>query len=813
MSPYTFLPGLGSTTTIHLPPASFLPPHTNDASVLLTFTALSTPDADNAGRVEVWTDAGTAGEWRAVPFSSAEDSNSDKSSPLVAYISLPIKETSSSSSSSSSPSFGYTYRIQHDSGDITWLGDMGCNGRVELLPSSSTTQGGEAVQGLWNGDEWLDLTLDNWAGFGVHLDHSDIPHGVFLSESTKDLAFAYIHPSTSAAASAAAAPFATFHPTKTTSLSSTGIAFLPPSPDIYLSTSSGSLKPVIRGEGAAAGAGHAQPAAYASYCGLGFAGGEGDRWKAFRSLFARHQQHGSATTTTTWEYLARFRSAGDEGKKGQQEQEEQGHAVALVCAAPGTGAVPKWVVAYFSGGPREAQEAEAVRWDCSALREGKGEGKIALWDAEERCAILPGIEGEEKNVVSFSTTGKSPFLKTLQIIQLFEMTHAGSSVVFGVLSASGDGTLKEAKGWAYEPEKVKVEEYYVDEQVMAPAPTTTKKAIPDVAPRSADSGVTGSTTSPGSSEHGDETSATSIEEVLEDADDNSLPTLKKQGKTDDERDGYVFVAPAAAREEGEAPMTGDLHEAERGSQAEAEAAEGTNGKEPMPNDADTTTERETSPAAPTEPTVVAAPRKSFFRFLWITLGLFQSLYFRAISWFRGCWGGSDAAPVVGAAETTEEEDEDENEETPLLNKDSAADSDYASTSQRTLPGGYAKSVTTEIPQEIQEPAPRQAEEAPEPAPPAPMETIRVLEQRKIVLPAYIHTRKATAGDVFLLTSLHDVGGLVAEIESKHGDDDANSYPSWMTLDVVQETVASDSDMRLVKVSGMESDSHIRIRLV
>jgi hypothetical protein len=124
-------------------------------------------------------------------------------------------------------------------------------------------------------------------------------------------------------------------------------------------------------------------------------------------------------------------------------------------------------------------------------------------------------------------------------------------------------------------------------------------------------------------------------------------------------------------------------------------------------------------------------------------------------------------------------------------------------------------VPPHVPQEVQEPAPQQVEEpAQEPAPPQPMETIRVLEKRTIVLPAYIHTRRVNAGDLFLLTSLRDLDGLVAEIESERADDDnKTSYPSWTKVAVVQETVTPDSEMRLVKISGMESDSHLRIRLV
>lgn len=434
---------------------------------------------------------------------------------------------------------------------------------------------------------------------------------------------------------------------------------------------------------------------------MGFAGGEGDRSKAFRSLFARyHPQQGpiSAAALSSWAYLPRVVPDEDEKEEGRAD----GHAVALVGPAPAPGKLPKWMVAYVSdgsGGQGEMQEQAApgiVRWDCSVFG---GDGKIAFWNAEERCAAsLSAAGGEEqgKPVVSFPI-GKAPFLKTLEIVHLFEMKgHAGSSVLFGtLLPLGGVGTMEEQEdneGWAYEPEKVEVEEYYVDEQVMAPSPTPTStlKAVPesDAAPGSADSGVTGSTTSPGSSELGDETSVTSIEEVLDDSAGGPTLAAKKQelGKKEEERDGYVLLAAAPlGEEEGQAPMTGDLHAVERGDQDEETAdGEEPSAATPGPNNTDTTREHETTTSDETASTpsssTTVTPRKSFFRFLWLTLGLFQSLYFRAMSWFKRCLGGSESAePVVrgknrDAAAAADgvggdgETEENENEETPLLKK-------------------------------------------------------------------------------------------------------------------------------------------------
>ncbi|KAJ9124385.1 hypothetical protein QFC22_001185 [Naganishia vaughanmartiniae] len=516
-----------------------------------------------------------------------------------------------------------------------------------------------------------------------------------------DLAFAYIHPSldlglglgnpsiSSESAPSPSPPFATFHPRQTTSLtpSSSGIALLSPSSDIYLSTSTACLKPCVRAQGEgtpsppAAVAG-GQPAAYASYCGLGFAGGERDRTRAFRSLFARQQRSTSSSSSSgainSWAYLPRIRKAGlDEGEK-EEEEEGESHAVAVVYPANGS-IEPRWMVAYVSAG-----SGERVRWDCSTLvEEEEGSSKVALWNAEERCAVLP-VDDEEQGggrVVVSLATGNAPLLKTLQIVRLVEMQqHAGPSVVFGILSSLDKGTFQEDQGWSYEPEKIDEEEYYVDEQVIAPSATptstSTPKPIPDDArraseptrdaPPSADSGVTESTTSPSSSEQGDETSVTSIEEVLDDDVPRTSSCLKGQGE--EERDGFVFVAPVT-REEGEAPMTGDLHAAERGSHA-AEGA--SSGSKPVRNDDDATVDPTNEQERPAQPTAVVAPRKSFFRFLWITLGLFQSLYFRAISWFRSCWGGPKGADVGGAAGADElvsgEAEGNENEQTPLLNK-------------------------------------------------------------------------------------------------------------------------------------------------
>ncbi|KAJ9094648.1 hypothetical protein QFC19_007861 [Naganishia cerealis] len=789
MAPITFLPALGTCSTVHLPPPAVLS-RSAGARVLLTFTASGSGDAP----VELWTDAD--GGWRAVPFAPLPG----RPDSSVAHVSVALEHRA----------FGYTYRIQHPSGEVTWLGDMGGNGRVELVRSSSEDD--DSV-GLWNGDDWLDFALDKWDGFGVHMDDRNIPHDVLLSDSsTHDLSFAYVHPSRTTALP----PFATFQPTPTTRLTSTAIALLSPA-ECYLSTSTASLVPASRTTKSAA-----PPAAYASYCGLGFAGGEGDRSKAFRSVFGHGGSPSSSSGVPTWEYLPRFvRDGEDNDDEGEKATSAEEHAVALLYSG-----MPKRLIAYFSSGSRQVR---TVQWDCSAVGT-PGDERIAVWNPRDRRATMTVLEEGKRTVALSSKEATTAILETMEVVRLFEMQHDGITILLGVLApSSNDG--KSYEEWMYVPEKVEREEFYVDEQVIPPP--ATPKAVPDTtdaeaqqgsemsdaAPGSGDSAVTYATefTSPGSSEHDeeeeDETSNTSIEEVLERED---VPI--QHGKPGTPEQGYVFVPPGL-KDEG-APGTGDLQGAESGIHSLAPGSTGVPSVTPTPvstEASEATEERNTTftGAAAAAP----VPRKSFLRFLWITLGFFQSLYFRALSWFRRRWTAS-SANANDDEDDREVENEDaladgddlpqadnatvegEEETTPLIQKNSATD--YAATSQRKVTGTVN---SDSLPRKAEQDTTRLQQQAVETT------TMSVLETRTTVVPAYIHSTGMTGGDVFLLTSLSNLTGrLIAEIQAGDGGEETSSS-EWTAVNVAEETVAEDSEMRLVRVTGVEPDSHLRIRLV
>lgn len=138
-----FHPPLATTTTLHLPPLPVLP---GDPHVLLTFYAKPIDALYEGDRIEIWTDGGSPGQWRSVPFTPTQDGKH------VATISVRVEDGS----------FGYTYRVVHSTGEETWLGDMGGNGKVDLV----MTQGDE----MWKGEDWLRFDKEGWSGFGVHVD-------------------------------------------------------------------------------------------------------------------------------------------------------------------------------------------------------------------------------------------------------------------------------------------------------------------------------------------------------------------------------------------------------------------------------------------------------------------------------------------------------------------------------------------------------------------------------------------------------------------------------------------------------------------
>jgi hypothetical protein len=141
-----FQPPLATTTTVRLPPPSVL--GSPESHVTLSFTARPIEGLSEDDTIEIWTDGGTPGAWRAVPFEAYGEDGI-----LVAQIPVGIAEGS----------FGFTYRVTHASGDATWLGDMGGNGKIDLV----SAEGEDAV---WKGEDWLKFGKEQWTGFGVQLD-------------------------------------------------------------------------------------------------------------------------------------------------------------------------------------------------------------------------------------------------------------------------------------------------------------------------------------------------------------------------------------------------------------------------------------------------------------------------------------------------------------------------------------------------------------------------------------------------------------------------------------------------------------------
>lgn len=142
-----FQPPLATTTTVHLPPLSVLG-SAKDSRITLSFVARPIDGLSEEDVIEIWTDGGTPGSWRAVQFKSHGEDGI-----LVAQIPVDIADGS----------FGFTYRVTHASGDASWLGDMGGNGKIDLI----STEGEDA---LWKGEDWLKFDKEHWTGFAVQLD-------------------------------------------------------------------------------------------------------------------------------------------------------------------------------------------------------------------------------------------------------------------------------------------------------------------------------------------------------------------------------------------------------------------------------------------------------------------------------------------------------------------------------------------------------------------------------------------------------------------------------------------------------------------
>ncbi|KAI5449320.1 hypothetical protein NCC49_004822 [Naganishia albida] len=673
-----FYPPLATTTTLHLPP---LPVLSGDPHVLLTFYAKPIDALYEGDRIEIWTDGGSPGQWRSAPFVPTQHGKH------VATISVRVEDGS----------FGYTYRVVHTTGEETWLGDMGANGKIDLV----MTQGDE----MWKGEDWLKFDKEGWSGFGVHVDESNVPSGVLTSDpSSPNVAFAYLHPSSSA-------PFATYHPTSTAPASSTAFALLS-APGAVLSSS---LVPVAENTSSIS---TSPPAAYASYCGLGFSTGEAERTKAFRSLLG--------LSRGLFEYVP------CKEKKGNV------HAAGLVCR----GGERQKFVAYVDAG-----EAE---WDLSGLNAGK-EG-IALWnDKSKRAQLVPGSSTPAYQLAAETS---NPVVEILDIVHLFQLSHEGATVRFGFLNTA------EALDWTLEPERTIVEQITVDEIVETPVRET--KALADTSDSGETAGSSMGFTEGGFSDVGDETEVTSLEEVEDGATVGKGPV----------EEGVVV------EEEREVPSAAEVQEAEAGAGDTVSVVE-------EPSAAENTTN---------DPAPAGSAPKSILRFVWITLGFLNSLWWRTVSWFRR-WTSTRAVEGLPSGDGAPQVNDEASEETPLA-AESAHRKDYASTSQQTLVPDVAKPTEPAAPSA---PSKKTAD-----APTEEYETIRVPETLTTVFPEHL-SATGVKNDVFLLSSLRDLGCVVAEF--KLGEKDA----AWQSLTLVEQTVASGSDMLLVKLL-MKGDGQAQVRI-
>lgn len=536
------------------------------------------------------------------------------------------------------------------------------------------------------------------------------------------MAFAYLHPSSSA-------PFATYHPTSTAPASSTAFALLS-APGAVLSSS---FVPVAENTSSTS---TSPPAAYASYCGLGFSTGEAERTKAFRSLLG--------LSRGLFEYVPCKEKKGDV------------HAVGLVCR----GGERQKFVAYVDAG-----EAE---WDPSGLNAGKE--SIALWNDKSKRAQL--VLGSSTPTYQLAAETSNPVVETLDIVHLFQLSHEGAVVRFGFLNTA------EALDWTLEPERTIVEEITVDEIVETPVRET--KALADTSDSGETAGSSMGFTEGGFSDVGDETEVTSLEEVEDGATVGKGPVEK----------GVVV------EEEREVPSAAEVQEAEAGEGDTVSVVE-------EPSAAENTTN---------DPAPAGSAPKSILRFVWITLGFLNSLWWRTVSWFRR-WTSTRAVEGPSSGDGALQVNDEASEGTPLAAEvsvtcdlfrhlylpsclKSAHRKNYASTSQQTLVPDVAEPTEPAAPT-----APRKKTAD---APTEEYGTIRVPETLTTVFPEHL-SATGVKNDVFLLSSLRDLGCVVAEF--KLGEKDA----AWQSLTLVEQTVASGSDMLLVKLP-MKGDGQAQVRI-
>lgn len=279
--------------------------------------------------------------------------------------------------------------------------------------------------------------------------------------------FAYLHP-------AATPPFATFHPTAA-NIQGTAYGLVSTTGSILAATNT-SLSIIAQPSESVASTG--PPAAYASYCGLGFSGGEQERSKAFRSLLGL-ANHGLQYLPPTLE--------GGKGKGGV-------HAVGLLSVDQGSGK-PDRLITYLAGNG-------SAEWELSNVVQ---DDLVALWDAESKHAQTI----TSKPTVRL-TCNSSSAVQTLQIVHLFEFAQDGSQTFIGVL----DDPRHSKSQWKFSPERTETEEYIVDEVVSSPAPDKGGKTLGEIS----DSGETvesSGITSDFTSDADMETLGTSVDEVDE----------------------------------------------------------------------------------------------------------------------------------------------------------------------------------------------------------------------------------------------------------------------------------------------------------
>jgi hypothetical protein len=287
--------------------------------------------------------------------------------------------------------------------------------------------------------------------------------------------------------------------------------------------------------------------------------------------------------------------------------ETKGHAVGVVCRTEGG----EELVAYVGAGAK-------AEWNLSSLDVGKN--GIALWNDESKSVKL--VAGSTPSYQLAADT-PNPVVQTLDIVHLFELSHEGTTVRLGFLPQG-------AIHWTLEPERTVVEQVTVDEVIQTPV--LEAKALADTS----DSGTADSSmgfTEGGFSDVGDETEVTSVEEVEDGA------TVGK---------GPVEEAEVVVQPEQDVLRTAELQSAEAGAEEDQLSIV----EEPS-------TDNSTNDSAPTpEP-----GQKSILRFVWITLGFLNSLWWRTVSWFRQ-WTSETAieSPVRDEVPSNDEADE----ETPLV---------------------------------------------------------------------------------------------------------------------------------------------------